>query len=137
LFKKQDIELNSDYDRTLDLIKKELGEGESFDIVVREFKIAGQKSALIGIDGLIKDDVMTWIMQSLFLLKDSRSEHIKSTLQTAIPYIELSRLTNWDILWREFWLKSTLMLICRSPCPVDLIRSCRSRGKAPRGLISR
>ena len=43
MFKKQDIELNSDYDRTLDLIKKELGEGESFDLVVREFKIAGQK----------------------------------------------------------------------------------------------
>jgi stage V sporulation protein AF len=111
LFKKQDIELNSDYDRTLDLIKKELGEGESFDIVVREFKIAGQKSALIGIDGLIKDDVMTWIMQSLFLLKDSRSEHIKSTLQTAIPYIELSREDNIDELLYLVLSGSVLLVV--------------------------
>ena len=111
MFKKQDIELNSDYDRTLDLIKKELGEGESFDIVVREFKIAGQKSALIGIDGLIKDDVMTWIMQSLFLLKDSRSEHIKSTLQTAIPYIELSREDNIDELLYLVLSGSVLLVV--------------------------
>jgi stage V sporulation protein AF len=111
LFKKQDIELNSDYDRTLDLIKKELGEGESFDIVVREFKIAGQKSALIGIDGLIKDDVMTWIMQSLFLLKDSRSEHIKSTLQTAIPYIELNREDNIDELLYLVLSGSVLLVV--------------------------
>jgi stage V sporulation protein AF len=79
--------------------------------VVREFKIAGQKSALIGIDGLIKDDVMTWIMQSLFLLKDSRSEHIKSTLQTAIPYIELSREDNIDELLYLVLSGSVLLVV--------------------------
>ncbi len=97
---KEHIDLDSDYDRTLDLLKKELGEDKSFDIVVREFSTAGRKSALIGIDGLIKDDVLTWIMQSLFLLPENsfKSGGIKSYLQQAIPYIELTTDTNIDEL---------------------------------------
>ncbi len=97
---KAHIDLDSDYDRTLDLLKKELGEGKSFDIVVREFKVAGRKSALVGIDGLIKDDVLTWIMQSLFLLPDNsfKSSNIRSCLQQAIPYIELTTESNIDEL---------------------------------------
>ncbi|NLO22086.1 MAG: spore germination protein, partial [Syntrophomonadaceae bacterium] len=108
--KKQHIQLNSDYDQNLGLIKKELGEGESFDVIVREFQVAGRKSALIGIDGLIKDDVLTWIMQSLFLLPDSQQDSIKSTLQTAIPYMELNSESNIDKLL-SFVLSGSILLL--------------------------
>jgi stage V sporulation protein AF len=50
-------------------------------------------------------------MQSLFLLKDSRSEHIKSTLQTAIPYIELSREDNIDELLYLVLSGSVLLVV--------------------------
>lgn len=111
MFKKH-IKLNSDYAQTLNLIKKELGAGDSFDIVVREFRVAGRKTALIGIDGLIKDDVLTWIMQSLFLLTDSQCQpdHIKSVLKTAIPYIELSSENNIDELL-YFVLSGSILLV--------------------------
>jgi len=97
---KDHIDLDSNYERTLDLLKKELGEGKSFDIVVREFKVAGRNSALVGIDGLIKDDVLTWIMQSLFLLPDNsfKSSSVKSCLEQTIPYIELTTENNIDEL---------------------------------------
>lgn len=110
MFKKQHIQLNSDYDQTLDLIKRELGEGESFDVIVREFLVAGQKTALIGIDGLIKDDVLTWIMQSLFLIRDSQQDSIKTTLQTAIPYMELNSESNIDKLL-SFVLAGSILLV--------------------------
>jgi len=105
--------LDRDYDRTLDLIKKELGEGESFDIVVREFKVADKKSALVGIDGLIKDDVLTWIMQSLLLLTDQqcRERNLKSSLQTVIPYIELNTETNIDELLYSVLSGSVLLVV--------------------------
>jgi stage V sporulation protein AF len=113
LVKKQHIKLDRDYDRTLDLIKKELGEGESFDIVVREFKVADKKSALVGIDGLIKDDVLTWIMQSLLLLTDQqcRERNLKSSLQTVIPYIELNTETNIDELLYSVLSGSVLLVV--------------------------
>ena len=105
--------MDRDYDRTLDLIKKELGEGESFDIVVREFKVADKKSALVGIDGLIKDDVLTWIMQSLLLLTDQqcRERNLKSSLQTVIPYIELNTETNIDELLYSVLSGSVLLVV--------------------------
>ncbi len=113
MVKKQHIKLDRDYDRTLDLIKKELGEGESFDIVVREFKVADKKSALVGIDGLIKDDVLTWIMQSLLLLTDQqcRERNLKSSLQTVIPYIELNTETNIDELLYSVLSGSVLLVV--------------------------
>jgi len=111
--KKEHIYIDSNYDRTLDFIKQELGKGESFDIIVREFRVAGQKSALLGIDGLIKDDVLTWIMQSLFLLPDRnyKKSDLKTLLQRAIPYIELNTESKIDELLYAILSGSVLLIV--------------------------
>jgi stage V sporulation protein AF len=60
--------LGRNYTDNLDLFKKELGEGESFDIIVREMRIVGRKAAFICIDGFVKDDVLTLVMKATLIL---------------------------------------------------------------------
>lgn len=92
--------VDANYDKTVQWVKNELGEGDSFDIVVREMDMAGTRCALVAIDGLIKDDILTWIMQSLYVyqqdLKDT--QNIKEFMMKAIPYIELKPERNKDEL---------------------------------------
>ena len=84
--------LGRNYTDNLDLFKKELGEGESFDIIVREMRIVGRKAAFICIDGFVKDDVLTLVMKALLDLprKNFGFTTIKPVLERTIPYVELS-----------------------------------------------
>lgn len=111
--KKEHIKISSDYDKTLDLLKNELGEGISFDLLIREFECLGLKSALIGIDGLVKDDVLTWIMQSLHLMEGdtSSSAKIGSLLEQSLPYIEFDRKINIDEIIYAVLSGSVLLLV--------------------------
>lgn len=97
-------------------MKNELGEGESFDIIVREIDIAGTRCALVAIDGLVKDDVLTWIMQSLYVyqqdLKDA--DNIKAFMMKAIPYIELTAERNMDELLYSVLSGSVLLVVDHS-----------------------
>ncbi len=43
---KPHLYLSRDYDDNLDLFKQELGEGESFDVIVREIEVAERRAAL-------------------------------------------------------------------------------------------
>lgn len=93
LFKRgANIYIDGDYRKDLDLIRNEVGHGDSFDIIVREITTMGRKAALVCVDGLVKDDVLTLIIQSLVDLekKNHFFTDIKSQLQKVIPYIELS-----------------------------------------------
>lgn len=94
MFRKQDnTVIKRSYDDNLKLLKNELGEGESFDIVVREIKVIDKKAALICIDGFAKDDILTEVMESLARLrKESITSSVSKTLMNkGIPYIEMSR----------------------------------------------
>ncbi len=96
----------------MDFLQQELGEGESFDIVLREFKIINKKCALLGIDGFIKDDVLVFVIKTLstmsrkgILLKD-----LKEQIKDEVPYIELATEKEIDeILY--FILSGSIILI--------------------------
>ncbi len=110
--KKQNLYLDRNYSRNLDMFKTELGEGDNFDIIVREIKIADKQAALICIDGLVKDDILTEIMQSLFRLKKERlSGSVKKLLENGIPYIELNTESKIDELLYAVLSGSILMLV--------------------------
>ncbi len=101
MFRKgQHIYMGRDYDKNLDMIKTELGQEENFDIVVREIKVAGKRAVFICIDGLVKDDILTEVMQSLYRLPKDRfvSRVFKTVLERGIPYIELSTESKIDEL---------------------------------------
>ncbi len=114
MFKKdQYIYIDRNYNNNLDLIKAELGEGENFDIIVREIKITGRRAAFICIDGLIKDDILTEIMQSLHFLKKDMfvSGTFKTLLESGIPYIELNTENKIDELLYAVLSGSILLIV--------------------------
>ncbi len=86
------IYIDKDYEKNLEFLKKELGAEESFDVIIREFKVIGRKSVLIGIDGFVKDEIVTYVMQSLNELRreDDIVRNVKTWLKNTIPYVELS-----------------------------------------------
>lgn len=113
--KKEHILLDKDYNKNLEFLKRELGEDESFDIVIREFQVLGKKCALIGIDGFMKDDVLIYVIQTLNDLrkKSILQNDIKRQLKDAIPYIELTTEKQIDELL-YFVLSGSILLIVDS-----------------------
>lgn len=77
---------------------QDLGVGESFDIIVREFKVGGKGAALFFVDGFAKDAVLVWVMQSLFrVLREQIALNVcQKILDHHLPYIEVSELESLD-----------------------------------------
>jgi stage V sporulation protein AF len=95
------------------MIKAELGEGENFDVIVRETRITEKKSVFICIDGLVKDDILTEIMQSLYFLKKDifTSGNRKQLVEIAIPYIEVNTENKIDELLYAVLSGSILLIV--------------------------
>lgn len=111
--KDQHLYLGRNYTENLDLFKKELGEGESFDIIIREMRIAGRRGAFICIDGFAKDDILTLIMKSLTRVNadDFGSATVATILERTIPYIELSQQKQIDELLYLVMAGAILLLV--------------------------
>lgn len=106
--------LGRDYQDNLDYFRQELGDGESFDIIFREIRVAGRNAVLICLDGFVKDEVLTEVMQSLFAMKKdlfSTSSSLKLTLEKTIPYIELATEGRIDQLLFYVLSGSILMIV--------------------------
>ena len=82
----------------VDFLKQHLGIGESFDVLVREFKVGGKAVALFFIDGFAKDDVLVWIMQSLFRVQREQIavKGYEKLIQHHLPYIETGEIRTLD-----------------------------------------
>lgn len=75
-------------------LKDSLGVGESFDVLVREFKVGGKGAALFFVDGFAKDAVMTWVMQSLFrvMREQIAVNSFEKIIAQHLPYIEVGEI---------------------------------------------
>ena len=82
----------------VDFLKQHLGIGESFDVLVREFKVGGKAVALFFIDGFAKDDVLVWIMQSLFRVQREQIavKGYEKLIQHHLLYIETGEIRTLD-----------------------------------------
>lgn len=111
--KKTHTYLSRDYDKNLETIKKELGEGENFDLIMTEIKVAGRKAAFICFDGLVKDETLTLVMHFLQTLPEvKRFENLgQRILEVGIPYIELSTEQNLDELLYAVLSGSILLIV--------------------------
>ncbi|MBO8158684.1 spore germination protein [Thermosyntropha sp.] len=102
MFKRnQHIYIDKDLDKNLDFFEKELGAEESFDVIIRPFKIADRKAAFIAIDGFVKDDILTEIMQSLSIIEyesEFWQEDFENKIEDFIPYIEMDKENKIDQL---------------------------------------
>ncbi|NLW06413.1 MAG: spore germination protein [Clostridia bacterium] len=63
------VKVNKKLEINTDWIVKELGVGESFDVVQRDIILAGRKAALFYINGMVKDGIMVEILISMSQLK--------------------------------------------------------------------
>ncbi|MGR6836331.1 spore germination protein [Syntrophomonas erecta] len=99
------------------MFKQELGEGENFDVIVREIRTTGRKAALVCIDGFVKDDILTEIMETLALLKKETFgfSTLKTMLGKGLPYIELATENKVDELLYAVMSGSILLIVDGSP----------------------
>ncbi len=93
-----DKKLVKDLKRNVEILEKELGVGVSFDVINREFLVAGKRVALFFVDGFAKDDVMLLIIRELFTVKreEIAINSIKKLIDTKIPYIEVDEQDNYE-----------------------------------------
>ncbi|MDN5348225.1 MAG: stage sporulation protein [Clostridia bacterium] len=75
-------------------LSRELGVGESFDVVCREITFAGRDAALFFIDGFTKDQIMVHILRTLSMLKreDLAPDAYKKVFRQYLNYIEVEGL---------------------------------------------
>ncbi|HHP51338.1 MAG TPA: spore germination protein [Moorella mulderi] len=72
-------------------IMEEMGVGQSFDVIRRDLEIAGRKATMFYVNGLVKDDVTTFILTSLAHLKprDLTLGFFKELYNKHISYIQV------------------------------------------------
>ncbi len=75
-------DVSKKYEENMEILKKQLGIGKSYDMALREFEIGGKKAALIFVDGLINDIPIVEIMQNFANL--SREEIVPQTLHKLV-----------------------------------------------------
>ncbi|MFW5991942.1 MAG: spore germination protein [Halanaerobiaceae bacterium] len=98
--------------KNIDILKKELGADENFDVLIREFEIGNKKAGLVFLDGFIKDDLILPIMH----LMESRREDvclntIKKILNNRLPYYEVEVVEDLDKVVQQILAGPQVLLI--------------------------
>ncbi|SHF55081.1 stage V sporulation protein AF [Desulfofundulus australicus DSM 11792] len=77
-----------------EFLKKALGIGESFDIILRELNIGGVKAALVFVDGLTNDQIFTLILEHLAELEREGMtiNTFRKLFYRHVPYTEVSEV---------------------------------------------
>lgn len=75
---------------------------ESFDLIQRDIRIGGRDSSLFFVDGMIKDEVMFKIMDSIMKLQESDMPPDASGFsQQLLPYVEVDIYAEFDTLLKN------------------------------------
>jgi len=87
--------ITGDLEADLKRVGDALGYKVSFDVVVREIRVARRRAAFVYIDGFVKDDVMTRVMTELF--NSTREQVLPDLLERVLaerlPYLEVKRVS--------------------------------------------
>jgi stage V sporulation protein AF len=83
--------ISPDLRENLDYLTEKLGIDVSFDILIKELVIGGQKAAMVFVDGFANGEVITMILQVLAKLDRAEvfPDPLKKLTQARIPYMEL------------------------------------------------
>ncbi|MDO7786443.1 spore germination protein [Desulforamulus aquiferis] len=85
-------------EKNIEYLNDLLGFGESYDIVLRRFNVAGKEIAMYSINGFVKDDVMALILRNLDQLKrgDVSPNSLKKLFNEHINHIQVDLANNLD-----------------------------------------
>lgn len=92
------MRLSRQLDENLRAIRERLGEGESFDVLIREVEAGGRRVALVFLDGFVKDVVTTAVIHALQRAdrEDLVPNTIEKLLARVIPFFEVSVVESLD-----------------------------------------
>jgi len=92
------MQLSTKIDTNIDILKKRLPIGKSFDIVGRNFNIGNLNAYLIFIDGFTKDQILLFVIERLQNLNIDKLDpkNIKDLIQKKIAYIEINSFDKFE-----------------------------------------
>ncbi|HTG70187.1 MAG TPA: spore germination protein [Candidatus Udaeobacter sp.] len=85
-------------DTVLDRLEKEIGYKTSFDVVVREMTFGEKRTAMLCMNGLAKDNILTEVLKRLtFLQPEDLSAHaFQSFLDLYVPAAQVTKEDDWN-----------------------------------------
>ena len=103
VMKRKTESISKDLDVNLEFIRKALGADVSFDIIIREFRVARKRAALVFVDGFVKDEVLVHVMNAMQVA--GREELLPGLLDRLrsdrLNYIEIDTKDSLNDLIRE------------------------------------
>lgn len=96
----------------VDVIKRELGFGITFDLVMRQLKIAHKDAILIFLDGFVNDQAVIYSMEALQEVPrlGVTLSSLEQLIKAQIPYFEISMADNLEAAIDQL-LSGTMLLI--------------------------
>lgn len=93
-------EVSPSIDRVLERLKEECGLDTSFDVVVREMTLGGRRTALLHMNGLVKDQLLTEVLERLtYLHPDAVSaDALHDFFRYYVPAIQVKIEGDWNKL---------------------------------------
>lgn len=85
---------------------------ESFDLIERDMEVGGRGAAFYFLDGMIKDDAMVKVMDTIFQVKEEdMPEEATGFLQKHIPYVEVDVIGDFDQVVKNVLSGVTVLFI--------------------------
>lgn len=104
--------IKKNIDENLEILKKEMGADENFDILDRTFKIGRTKGALFFIDGFVKDDLLLILRKLMDTTEEEMSvDKLKKIKEKLLPYYEISTVDTLDEAVNQVLAGPQLLLI--------------------------
>ncbi|WP_084134582.1 spore germination protein [Paenibacillus harenae] len=93
-----DESIPCDLDAVLSRLENEIGYKTSFDVVVREMTFGERRTAMLCMNGLVKDIILTEVLKRLtFLHQDDLSSHaLHAFLDMYVPAAQVEKEDNWN-----------------------------------------
>lgn len=89
-------EVTQDLKHNVQWLKDALGYKETFDLIVREFKIGSRNTALVYLDSFVSQTDLVLIMEQLFRAPDDSLNHpsLQKLLNRHVPFVEITAETD-------------------------------------------
>ncbi|MBX5466570.1 MAG: spore germination protein [Firmicutes bacterium] len=84
--------VSADLEENLHWLKDYLGYKETFDLIVREFRLGARRAALVYLDSFVDQTVLTLVLEQLFRAPDRALDppSLRELLSERVPYIEVT-----------------------------------------------
>jgi stage V sporulation protein AF len=105
------MKVSNKFKENIDYLTEKLGVGKSFDVVKKDLEVGDKKASIFFIDGLVKDDIMIWILSILQRVKreEITPNTLKKLIENKIPYIETTSTDKMEDI-EYFILSGTVAL---------------------------